>query len=83
MERLKILETYRVEQGIIRTPGPFDGQKLYVPYFWQKYLDGDAEEVDADAVFFVVHDREREMFPEIGHRRTIRLRSENLSIREA
>lgn len=37
MTRKEIAETYKVdERGVIRSPGKFEGEPIYVPYFWDE-----------------------------------------------
>ena len=83
MTRYQVLTEYEVQDGMIRTPGRFGGQALYVPYFWKKYLDGNAHEVDKDSVQFSVEEIDRIQFPELGARSTVRLRHDGNKISEA
>ncbi len=66
MNRQAVEEAYTIENGRITSPGKFEGQKLYVPYFWGKVLEGwqDDEDEDGTPVFFV-NDDDRAEFPEI------------------
>ncbi len=41
MNRAEILRDYSVdEHGIIRSPGKFEGEMLYVPFLWDAVLNG-------------------------------------------
>jgi len=58
------------EQGIIQSPGKFEGEMLYVPYFWDTMMEGNGEDLyfsDGALVSIIgVEDKDREMFPELG-----------------
>ena len=63
----KVHEEYTVVDGIIRNPGKFEGECVWVPYYWELVLDGDGEdELDDDgevmATRFVVDYEEAEAF---------------------
>jgi len=65
------------EQGIIRSPGKFEGQPIYVPYYWSLTLEGCADRNsgpggEVGVAGFDVTSKDRELFPEIPrNRRTI------------
>lgn len=40
MTRAEIENHYKVENGIIRDPGKFEGEPIYAPYFWDNVLEG-------------------------------------------
>ena len=75
MTREDIQNQYAVDEyGIIRTPGQFEGEPLYVPYFWDAYLNGFADVDDGKVLKFRITPKDREQFPEIPSRvRWIRL----------
>lgn len=83
MTRYDVLKQYETTDGVIKTSGPFQGQALYVPYFWCRYLAGHANEVGDDVVQFTVHGDDRTQFPELGSRGIIRLRYKEFKIEEA
>ena len=60
-------------KGVIVTPGKFAGQMLYVPYFWDKYLSGSADDTTGDFITFFITDDERKEFPELGQAEIITL----------
>jgi hypothetical protein len=66
VNRAAVEEAYEIERGRITSPGKFEGQKLYVPYFWSKVLEGwqDDEDADGTPVFYVTSE-DRTEFPEI------------------
>ena len=73
--RTLIETTYRVHAGRIASPGKFEGEMVYVPYFWDQFLMGMADRDDGDIIGFNIDYADRELFPEIPKRkRTIRLR---------
>jgi len=71
MTRQEIETSYRVENGVIRSPGKFEGEPVYVPYFWQFYLEGGAEDDDGETLTFHVTDEDRAMFPELANVRHV------------
>lgn len=58
-------------------PGKFEGEAVYVPYYWDIYLDGGADRDDGDVLGFDVSPDERVMFPELKGRRTVKLIESN------
>lgn len=79
MTREDIIRDYDVdEHGIIRSPGKFEDEMLYVPYYWDAYLNGFADRDDGYVLGFDITPEDRAMFPEIPKRkRTIRLYQRN------
>jgi hypothetical protein len=72
--REEILKTYRVnERGIITSPGQFEGEMYYLPYYWEIYLDGCADRDDGKTLGFDISPEEKIAFPELRRRRTVRL----------
>lgn len=63
MTRGDIIATYNVdERGIIRSPGKFEGEQVFAPYFWEAYLDGGADEDDGNVLTFsVTHEKQSRM----------------------
>lgn len=74
MRRAEVLATFQVVGERIVSPGPFEGQPLYVPYFWDKALDGwaDAETEEGDPIFLVMPEDAAE-FPELRFKTSLRL----------
>ena len=63
----KVHEEYTVVDGIIRNPGKYECECVWVPYYWELALDGEGEdEFDEDcesmATRFVVDSEEAEAF---------------------
>lgn len=74
MTRDEILQAYQVENGVIVSPGKFEGETVYAPYFYEATMDGCAEELSfqedggGEYVALVsIHDEDREAFPEIAN----------------
>jgi hypothetical protein len=66
MTREDIFTAYTVDANkIIRTPGKFEGEPIYAPYFWDCALQGMYAE-DVNGVFFMPLDEsDHAMFPEL------------------
>lgn len=73
MNRKDIEANYHIENGIIKTPGQFESESLYVPYFWDAYLNGMADRDDGKTISFDLTKEDKTMFPELKGRRTIKL----------
>ena len=69
MKRQEILESYNVgPHGVINSPGKFEADMLYAPYFYDLVMDGVGEEhMDGDRPisFFKVGPEDRAEFPEL------------------
>lgn len=75
MNRELVLTMFQVDEtGIIRTPGPFEGQNLYIPYFWYLHISGYREDVQNGIVTFQVRMEDRAQFPELSNRDQVRLK---------
>jgi hypothetical protein len=73
MTRSQILRDFKTQGGKI-VGGWYDGQALYVPYFWGAYLNGDAHDMNDDLVLFSIHSEDLREFPELENRSVVRLR---------
>ena len=73
MTRKEIEDTYTVVDGIIRSPGKFEGEAVYVPYFWDAYLNGFVDEDDGNVLEFHVDHADMEQFPELKRGQVIKL----------
>lgn len=60
------------EEAVSR-PGKFEGERPYVPFYWDILLDGGADEEDGDVAIFRVTDEDRATFPELAGRETVRI----------
>ena len=56
------------EEKTIISPGKFEGEQYYVPYYYDLYLDGAYDEITEDKeIIFKINDEDKEMFPELLH----------------
>lgn len=61
---------YNTANGIIKSPGKFEGEPIWAPYFWDKGLNGwaDVDVGDGEsepAVWgFIIRDEDRSEFPD-------------------
>jgi hypothetical protein len=60
------------EEAVAR-PGKFEGEAVYVPYFWEAFLNGMADRDDGRVLGFDVTAEDKVLFPELKGRRTVRL----------
>jgi len=65
MTRAEIEAAYTVTNGIIRSPGKFEGERVYMPAMYAAYLDGSADD-DGEILSVEVTDADRAEFPELG-----------------
>jgi hypothetical protein len=65
---------YKVENGIIRSPGKFEGEAEYVPYFWDSVMEGGGDfEARGDIIGCYITPEEKLRFPTLRRRRTVKL----------
>lgn len=57
----------------VTRPGKFEGEAPYVPYFWEAFLNGFADRDDGKVLGFDVRAEDKAIFPELKHRRTVKL----------
>ena len=70
MTRKEILKQYSInEDGVILSPGKFEGEMLYMPHFWEAYLNGESNTLQDGSLSIPIESGEREMFPELGSKR--------------
>jgi len=71
----ELTEEYACYPGttIIREPGKFEGCDRYVPYFWERFLEGFTDFENGDVLGFYVSMTDKERFPELKRRRTVKL----------
>lgn len=74
MKRVDIETEYEVKDGLIHSPGQFELQPVYVPHFWDIYLNGGADRDDGTTLGFDVTTEDKADFPELAKRRTVKLR---------
>lgn len=73
MTRKDIEAAYKVSAGVILSPGKFELCAVYVPHFWDIYLNGFADRDDGTVLGFDVTAEDKAEFPELKNRRTVRL----------
>ncbi len=67
MTRQKVVEEFRVEDGFIRSPGKFEGERPYVPFYYELFLDGCSDgDGDDDSILFTVSEEDMVEFPELA-----------------
>lgn len=54
------------ETGRITNPGKFEGERRFVPHFFDMFLSGFADFDDGDTMGFEVTETERRAFPELA-----------------
>lgn len=59
--------------GIIQNPGKFEGCHIYVPYFWEIGMNGLADRDNGQVYGFDITAEDKAIWPELNHRRTIKL----------
>lgn len=52
-------------QSVVDGPGKFEGCAIYVPYFYEVWNDGGADEDEGKSATFYVTEEDREEFPEL------------------
>ncbi len=69
MTRAEIRALYDTANGRIVSPGKFEGQPIYAPHFWERVLNGGAdEEVTLGGTphnWLTISDDDRAQFPEL------------------
>lgn len=64
MKRKDITGDYDVKGGVIKSPGKFEGEAIYAPYFYDAFLNGMADD-EGDRLAFDVTADDRREFPEL------------------
>jgi len=67
------MNTLKDYQDTVSRPGKFEQEASYVPYFWEVYLDGFADDDDGEILTFNVSQEDVAMFPELKDRETVKL----------
>ncbi len=66
--RAELESQYKVENGVIRSPGKFEGEPLWVAYFWAMALEGGGHTWDdngTDVTTFMIQSGDVALFPEL------------------
>lgn len=63
--RKQIEEAYKVNSsGIIESPGRYEGERIYVPYFYEAPFDRKPDIIEIGMVGFIVTREDADLFPE-------------------
>ena len=66
MTRLETLASYKVDDhSVIRSPGKFEGEMIYLPHFYDVFLDGGGED-NGKRIRVDITEEDRKEFPELG-----------------
>lgn len=74
MDKQEIVKNYNVKDGRIVSPGKFEGEPIFAPYFYAAWNDGqaeivdelDGEDMDGSYAGFTVTDFDVRQFPELA-----------------
>ena len=71
MTRIDVIREYGLPDDATRitTPGKFEGEPLWAPYFWEAALDGSGDFDEIDGVYvstFDIDPDDVKAFPELG-----------------
>src|SRR5690349_3802021 len=71
MTRQDVLDSYEVDsRGIIKSPGKFESEAVYVPHFWDATMDGSCETLDwpdeSTSYLVELDDADRAEWPELS-----------------
>ena len=62
------VEDYR---SLVKSPGRFEGEEAYVPYFYDLSLEGDGEDTTDGSIMFDILKADIEKFPELSGKKKI------------
>lgn len=62
---LRTAKQIREYEDMVKRPGKFEGEARYIPYFWEYYLDGLADEDDGEILTFHINEHDIAVFPEL------------------
>ena len=62
-----------VYEAMGRGPGKFEGCASYVPFYWDAYLNGCADDDDGKVLSFDVTEDDKVLFPELKRRKRVKL----------
>jgi hypothetical protein len=77
--REEIESEYNVVDGIIRSPGKFEGEPVYIVDFWHALVDGCGEEMEDETgvVSFELADEDYTKWPELDGYTHVRIREDS------
>ena len=73
MTRTDIERSYNISNGRIISPGMFEGEMVYVPYFWNMYMEGFYDSDYGGVLGFHVVAEDKQLFPELKGRKAVKL----------
>lgn len=72
MDAHEVRKQYTIDRnGRIVDPGKFEGEMIYVPYYWALGLEGMADHDDGRVFRFGITQEDRALFPELPKRRRV------------
>lgn len=79
VSRLELERDYSTRDGLISSPGKFEGEPLFVPYFYDIAMNGfgvaiyggGEDGLELDGEWFAIEDGDREAFPELENARFV------------
>lgn len=73
MTRQDILNNFSVDSNnVIVSPGKFENEMIYAPYFYDLFLNGCADDC-GEEISFEVNKEDREQFPELAAVKKIKM----------
>jgi hypothetical protein len=70
---MTITDKVREYEDIVNRPGKFEQEPRYVPYYWDIYLNGFADDDDGEVLTFNVESEDVAMFPELKGKKTVKI----------
>ena len=67
----QIRTEYQIEHGIIRNPGKFEGEAEYMPFFYDVYLNGCADD-NGHVLSVLVEPADKIAWPQLKRRQRVR-----------
>jgi len=69
---------YKVENGVIRSPGKFEGEPVWAPDFWALVLEGSADDHERGVYIFEIDSSDVERWPELREAKKIEIWEDDL-----
>ncbi len=64
-KRQQLEKKYKVNSaGVIESPGSYEGERIYVPYFYEAPFDRKPDIREVGTIGFIVNRQDAELFPE-------------------
>lgn len=71
--RAELEKDYKVVGGLIKSPGKFESECIFVPFYWKLALEGGADSDDGTDFIFNIDASDVEMWPELQNAVRLRL----------